>query len=429
MEHTTDVAVVGGGIAGLAAAAYLGRAGLRVTVLEKASAPGGRAATQEKGGFCMNLGAHALYLGGPARRALDELGVAAPGKVPAVSGGYAVRGDVLHTLPVGFVSMLTTGVVDLAGKLELAKLLASVGSIDTSRFEGMSARAWLDANVRSPGAREVAEMFLRIATYTADMDRLAAGPALRQLQLAVTANVRYVDGGWQTIVAGLRRAATEAGAAVVPSAKAEAVEVQGGEVRGVRRADGSFLAARGVVLAVSPGAAAGLVPGASDLVAFAARAVPVRAACLDLGLSRLPRPGATSAFGVDRPLYLSVHSAVARLAPPGAALVHLVKYLGGPQGDGDPEAELLALMDRVQPGWRDLVVERRYLPSLVVSNALVTAEDGLAGRPGPAVPGVRGLCLAGDWVGPEGMLADASLSSAKRAAEILAGAGTRAMAA
>src|SRR6185436_3998372 len=65
---------------------------------------------------------------------------------------------------------------------------------------------------------------------------------------------------------------------------------------------------------------------------------------------------------------------------------------------------------------------RRFLPSLVVSNALVTAEDGgLAGRPPVEVPGVRGLCLAGDWVGPEGMLADASLASAEAAAQALLG--------
>ena len=48
-----------------------------------------------------------------------------------------------------------------------------------------------------------------------------------------------------------------------------------------------------------------------------------------------------------------------------------------------------------------------------------------AGRPGVEVPGVRGLCLAGDWIGSEGMLADAALASAKRAAEVIAGGADR----
>ena len=40
-----DVIVVGGGIAGLSAAAYLARAGVAVTLFEKSARLGGRAAT------------------------------------------------------------------------------------------------------------------------------------------------------------------------------------------------------------------------------------------------------------------------------------------------------------------------------------------------------------------------------------------------
>ena len=49
--------------------------------------------------------------------------------------------------------------------------------------------------------------------------------------------------------------------------------------------------------------------------------------------------------------------------------------------------------------------------------ALPTAESGgFAGRPGPRVPGLEDLYLAGDWVGPEGFLVDASAASARSAA-------------
>ena len=71
----TDVAVVGGGMAGLTAACFLARAGAEVTLFEKAPALGGRAVTRESEGFLFNRGIHALYTGGAASRIFEELGV------------------------------------------------------------------------------------------------------------------------------------------------------------------------------------------------------------------------------------------------------------------------------------------------------------------------------------------------------------------
>jgi hypothetical protein len=95
-----------------------------------------------------------------------------------------------------------------------------------------------------------------------------------------------------------------------------------------------------------------------------------------------------------------------------------MRYLGD---GGEPaeavERELEALLDRLQPGWGDLVIERRLLPGMTVAPALpAAAEGGLAGRPGVTVPGRPSTFLAGDWVGDRGMLADASAASAEAAA-------------
>jgi hypothetical protein len=140
---------------------------------------------------------------------------------------------------------------------------------------------------------------------------------------------------------------------------------------------------------------------------------PVRAACLDLGLRRLPRESALFAMDLDQPLYLSVHSASAQLAPQGSALVHIVRY-GKPDETPD-RAQLESFADLLLPGWRDEVEIGRFLPNMIVSHAIPAP----AGRAQVHIPGLPGVAFAGDWVGQHHMLADAAAASALDAAQLL----------
>lgn len=97
-------------------------------------------------------------------------------------------------------------------------------------------------------------------------------------------------------------------------------------------------------------------------------------------------------------------------------MVHVAKYLGGGEEEAS-EGELEGVLDVLQPGWREHVVTKRFLPGLTVMNAL--PAKGLEARPGPAVAHVRGLYVVGDWVGREGMLVDASLASAETVSRLL----------
>ena len=149
-------------------------------------------------------------------------------------------------------------------------------------------------------------------------------------------------------------------------------------------------------------------------------AKPVRAACLDIALCSLPNPDIPVAIGVDSPLYLSVHSSSAKLALKDGALIHVIKYLGSSHEPNpkDDRLDMEALLDMIQPGWRDVVIKQRFLPNMIVYNSLVTAaQGGILGRPDTKVSEAENLYIAGDWVGPLGLLADASFASAKRAAE------------
>lgn len=416
MKQAFDVAVVGGGLAGLSAAAYLGRAGLSVVVVEKGKELGGRGRTTVEQGFSLNLGPHAVYRNGPAWSVFRELEVPLAGGVPKGSGTLAIAPGGVHTMPVGFVSLITTGLMPLADKLEFSRMLASLGDVDAQAVMTMPAIEWVERTVKGAGARGVIKNFLRVATYTGDLARLSAGAAIEQLRHVVKHHVLYLDGGWQVLVDALRERATAAGATIWTGHGASRVEARGhGDVRVVLH-DGPEIEARAAVLAVGPRAAAGMVPGSSALAQIAERAVPVKVSTLDLALSRLPRPRVNVAFGTERPLYYSAHSAVARLGPEGGAVVHVMKY--GADGDARAtELELEEVMDRLQPGWREGIVHRRFLPAMVVANDLVAAErGGLAGRPDVMVPDAAGVLVAGDWVGQEGMLLDAALASAKRAA-------------
>jgi phytoene dehydrogenase-like protein len=417
----TKAVVVGGGLAGLTAAAYLARGGVEVTVFERAQKFGGRAQTGVRQGFSFNLGPHALYRHGAAATVLHELGVAYTGKLPALSGAYAIRRGAKQTLPQGFVSLLTTGLLGLPAKLEVMRLLGALSKIDASRITHSSVREWLAQTLRQDEARQLVEALLRLATYANEPERMSAGVALAQFQMALSSGVLYVDGGWQSLVGGLKTVAEKAGVKFVSGARVEQVECNR-RVQGVRLADGSKCEASAVIIATSPAEAAALVEQNAVLRRLADSLTPVRAACLDVALRSLPQPRAGFALGIDRPLYLSVHSLTAKLAPAGGALIHVAKYLGSDPAD-DPaeiEAELEEALDLIQPGWRGELVERQFLPKIIVSHALPTAaQDGLQGRPKPDVAGVEGLYLAGDWVGDEGLLADASLASAKRAATLI----------
>jgi hypothetical protein len=141
---------------------------------------------------------------------------------------------------------------------------------------------------------------------------------------------------------------------------------------------------------------------------------PVRVATLDVALRSLPKPRHTVAFGVDVPLYFSVHSALARLAPDGGAVIHATKYLRPDEtADGETEHELEELMTQMQPGWRDQLAFKQFLPNLVVTHAEATAAiGGVGGRPSARLAAYDNVAIAGDWVGPRGQLSDACAASA-----------------
>jgi phytoene dehydrogenase-like protein len=385
-----NVVVVGAGLGGLACAASLSRRGAHVTLVERRSHVGGRATSSEDDGFVFDLGPHALYRGGSAEGLLRELGIRWSGRAPRAEGSLAIEGERLLPLPVSPMSLMTSDLFDFRAKLELARFFARRPTFG----DAMVGEA-IEASFKSAAARRFVYAMVRLTTYTNAADRMRADVAFSRLSHAMKHGVVYLDGGWQSLVDALA------------SVCRESVRILHGEPEiGVSeraidfvRVGTEVVVPDHVVLAMGPKSAHALVEEIDSSFS------PVHAAVLQVGLDHLRFPDRRFALGLTEATYFAVPSLTAKLAPEGRHTVNVAKYVPVGADEETQEEELAVVLDRVQPGWRDHVVVKRFLPKLVVAHAV----------PGTSVPEprTRGLHLVGDWVQPHEGLLDAVMASVR----------------
>jgi oxygen-dependent protoporphyrinogen oxidase len=162
MTPVSEVAIVGGGIAGLATAYELSRRGVSFVLLEGGPRAGGVILSEQIDGYTIDGGPDALLVQKPEGIALcEELGLGdrlVPTKVPRFA--YIQRGGRLHALPAGSVlgiptriePFLRTRLFSWPGKLRMGAELfvppkrddsdESIGAFITRRF-GVEATRYL----------------------------------------------------------------------------------------------------------------------------------------------------------------------------------------------------------------------------------------------------------------------------------------------
>lgn len=415
MDAHVDVLVIGAGLAGLVVANRLADRGRSVAVVEKRSGPGGRARTTELGDHLVNQGPHALFLEGEAIDGLRTLGIEPTGTPPPTRGSMALHGGRLHLLPSGPTSLLRTGLLSVRAKVEAGRLLAGLPRTDPGPLDGVRVSDWLDGATSDPVARHLVEGVVRLSTYADPVSHrgLSAGAAVRQVVRGIGAGVLYLNGGWQQMVDALVARAVRSGVRFGYGDPVATVDVD--DTGLVVRTASTDVTARAVVVSAGGPSTAEHLTGATGL--SGAVGPPARVSVLDLSLDR--PPGHRFLLGLDEPVYGSVHGPPARLGPDGTAVLSLARYLGTDEQPDPDESraalEAVATAMGVDPSMR---LGERYLHAMTVTHGLPLADrGGSAGRPAVDATGLEGVFLAGDWVGPTGLLADAAVASAEEAAD------------
>ncbi|MEK4096612.1 MULTISPECIES: phytoene desaturase family protein [Bacillus] len=416
MKHF-DVAIVGGGLAGLTASIYLAKEGRKVVVLEKSSRFGGRAMTINKNGIYMNLGAHALYRGGEAFLTFNELGMNLTGGMPSTKA-HGIWKDDVYTIPTDFRSILSTPLLSWSAKIQFSRLMIHLGKLDINMIPKMSLSVWAEKEIQDPMVRNMFYALCRTTTYTYAPTMQLASSVLKQIQLSMKEGVLYVDGGWETIITNLRGIANTSGVQFLAKKHVLKIEHCEGKQR-IHCFDDEVFEAGAVIVTTPPKEACKIIKGTegTSLQKWSEQSIQVTVAALDIGLKRLPNPLHHFALGLDQPIFFTNQSRAAKLSEDGALVVSLIKY-HNPMLEinhfHDDQEQLENTMELLHPNWKREVVAKQYLPKITVVHDFPHIDR--VEKPGPNIPEMPGVYVAGDWAGHDEILADAAVASGKRAA-------------
>ncbi|MEW2591050.1 NAD(P)/FAD-dependent oxidoreductase [Micromonospora aurantiaca] len=256
----TDVVVVGGGLAGLAAARRLHRAGVPWRLLEAGDRLGGRVATDRVDGFLLDRGFQVLNAAYPRLTGLVDVGTLTMGWF--TSGVLVRRGDRLERLvnplrePTGTPGTLTAGIGSLTDRLRFAALAAGYATVPVGRLLDTPETSAEKALRRAGLSDAIIEELLRPFLSGVLLDReLATSSHVLAVIMRSFARGRIglpADG-----MAALPRALAAPLPAELIELNTPVTEVAPGRVR----TPSGEITCRAVVVAVDPPAAATLLPG------------------------------------------------------------------------------------------------------------------------------------------------------------------------
>ncbi|MDQ0845833.1 protoporphyrinogen oxidase [Streptomyces sp. V1I6] len=235
------VVVIGGGIAGLAAAHRLLASGVRVTLLEATGRVGGKLQSGEIEGVRVDLGAESVLARRPEGTGLARaVGLGDRLEPPATATSAVWTRDALRPMPKGHVMGVPGDASALAGLLSaegLARIEHEKDLAPTAVGDDVAVGAYVAERLGREVVDRLVEPLLG-GVYAGDAYRISMRAAVPQLFEAARTHDSLLEGvrdiqaraaGQQTggpVFMGL-----DGGIGTLPGAVADAVRAQGGEIR------------------------------------------------------------------------------------------------------------------------------------------------------------------------------------------------------
>ncbi|HWP85056.1 MAG TPA: hydroxysqualene dehydroxylase HpnE [Terriglobia bacterium] len=263
------VAVLGGGLAGMAAALRLAESGYAVELFEKRPALGGRASSFRPPGESLLIDNCQHVLLGCCTNLIDFFRRAGAGKQFRYFSRYFFHDDgtlcslSASALPAPFhflPSLAGMRMLSWQDRWAIARALLAILR-EPRPFPDEPLAAWLDRHGQSPAAKERFWKVILVSALNEELERLSTRPAFQVFQDAFLRNRRGYRMGVPAVpLAELYSAARMSGTyALALATPVAAVETNGERVAGIRTQEGSVRGADYYVSALPPDALANLL--------------------------------------------------------------------------------------------------------------------------------------------------------------------------
>ncbi|BCJ88413.1 phytoene desaturase family protein [Effusibacillus dendaii] len=411
------VAVIGGGLAGLSAAARLSHYGFDVTLLEKAPKLGGRAITIPVKGFHFNFGAHAIYGRDTSilRKYEHELGLKVDWADFSPKKAHYDLGTFTTPVPATLEGLMQTKVLDAQNKLRFAYDIFKTISTMERGEEGILIGDYLKKE--PPQVRDFLLTLGSSNFFTNEPEKIPSPLFFRYYRRLFSTRkpVAYIRGGWQSIIEGLESILLRNGGKIVSKEKIESVVVENGAVRSVIGKENQYDADH-FVFCVPPSVLVSLFESTPyrELLAEYNRYESNQVVVYDIGLQkRIESPFTYIYHKGERIFITDISYYDPTCIPEGGQLMQAVAYLNKEEINANKMDEKLEhiefVYDKHFPGWRDLLAAKRISKKATVQEIKTIDDQRL-------MPvkfySLLNAYFAGDWCEGEGQLSELSFSSA-----------------